>query len=291
MGISTVQICYNDGVNGESCFSPVSLNWGQQLLTTTAVEIQYTGGGTDGYYTLTSNAFSPQTYPYSGLIASTSSTDYYDDFTIVFCIQPKDMGLWDVFVGAGFPFYISFAGATGEMYVGGQDKNNNNWWALTATTSPIGGPCYVDQWAAVMISSYIDRTVSPIQKMVKIMVNGSMVYDGAINGGTGHESNKPQTDASPWRVYAGLGYDVDSTTHYYLSYIWADDTYLDPDTYWSSFFNESNKPYDLGADGSNPTGTQPATYAPNGRLEDNKGYLYDWTENNTVSNAPSSPSD
>jgi len=28
MGIDTVQICYDDGVNGESCFSPVSLSWG-----------------------------------------------------------------------------------------------------------------------------------------------------------------------------------------------------------------------------------------------------------------------
>jgi hypothetical protein len=106
------------------------------------------------------------------------------------------------------------------------------------------------------------------------------------------------TEAESWSGFAGSTFVSQSTGGLALyglaggvslgginarsSYVWFDDDYYDPATYYSSFFSGSNLPLDIGENGELAVGTQPQTYFPDGRAIVNKGTLNNWSESGTV---------
>jgi hypothetical protein len=83
----------------------------------------------------------------------------------------------------------------------------------------------------------------------------------------------------------------------YLAFVWAEEIYLDPATYWGAFFNENpyngplHTPLWQGANGEDRLGVPPDTYCPDGDFTNNLGSGPDWTEIGTVPAAPTSPTD
>jgi hypothetical protein len=57
------------------------------------------------------------------------------------------------------------------------------------------------------------------------------------------------------------------------------------------FVDNTGRPVGLGVDGSDLTGSQPKIYAPDGDLTNNLGSEGNFTENGTIDNASTSPSD
>ena len=118
---------------------------------------------------------------------------------------------------------------------------------------------------------------------LQIMMNGANVISGApsITAGT-----------MSFVTYAGGNMTFGNHAQYVdFSHIWWAAEYVDLSTKWNKFFDGDNKPIDLGADGSTPTGRQPEHFAPDGDLANNLGSYSNWGETGTVTAAPTSPTD
>ena len=188
-----------------------------------------------------------------------------------------------MFTTASYDFYCYGNDASGGLSVGGKSFNNTSW---SVTVAPGGGePLSIGAWHTVMISMNGNSAASPRTSTMKIWVDGTEVYNGAV---TNTYARRPM--AWQGNAWVGTG-DAYDGLDCYLSYVWCKEEYLDPATYWSSFFDGSNKPKDIGADGSGVTGSQPDTYVPDGDFTNNLGFGPNWTEVGTVPAAPSSPTD
>jgi len=280
--MSSTQVCYYDGITTEACFAAVTITYeGAAVFTTTAKAFD----GITNYYEL-DNVVSPTTF--NALIPATGSGDTYRNMTLVFCIYPNehiDFGVF--FATAGYQFYCAVSDSNGGLIVGGRNYNNSAWYVeVLPSGSPTDGePLPIGAWHSVMISMFGDNGVSPVVEIMKIWVDGIEVYSGGIDATF---DRHPMAWAGNAWVGTGDAYDgLDC----YLSYIWCNEEYLDPATYWASFFDVSNKPKDIGADGSTPTGSPPVSYFPNADFTNNAGTGPDWTEVGTVPAAPSSPTD
>ena len=247
-------------------------------------------GGSTNYYKRT-NDVSPTLY--SGLLQSDDSGDTYEDMTLVFCVYVNEYAEADIFSSDSYVFYVSCDSTDGKFIYGG-----DNWDATYSQLSinPSGSPSDggiwpLGQWHAVMISLNSDATSSPELKTVTVWVDGEEKYSGTFDPGSSTSVFSPMGWAGD--CFVGKGEDVYGTPGLdcYLSYVWCAETYLDPATYWSYFFNVDNKPLYIGEDGSGVTGEQPDTYCPDGDFTNNLGFVGAWEEVGTVPNAPSSPSD
>jgi len=291
MGISTVQICYNNGVSGGSvCSGAVSLNFGGAPFATTAKHFGDGSSPSNYYQTGGGSSVSPQNW--NGLIpAPFGSGDGYDAMTLVFCVYPVVLGdadKWYIFGSEGGNIIVGNWDLDGGFWIGARDsinatKSANN----TGTGSPSDfGGLIPNQWNAV----YMTFRITTSRDLV-IWANGAEVYNGTW--GTGTNANHPMAWGGYCWVGLGDGFSgaTDDGMECYLSYVWCKEEYLDPATYWSSFFDGSNKPLDIGADGSSVTGSAPATFCPDADFTNNLGTADNWDEIGTVPAAPSSPTD
>ena len=288
--ISKITLGYNDGVSGLVWFDPVTLTIeGVSAFTTTAKAF----GGSTNYYELgMTTATSPKVWQ-GGLIPSTGSGDIYQKMTLVFCVYPNELD-WKPIFGSGDQNYdVSINDVNGGITI-----YRRTWTNLikginvAASGSPTDyGGMAANEWHAVMISYNGDQTVSPQEVNIEVWIDGVEVYNGPW--GSAPAGTNPMDYIGPCYVGFGKTYNGNDRPGLdcYLSYIWANEEYLDPNTYWSSFFDAGNKPKNIGADGSSVTGSQPVTYVPDGDFTNNLGSSYNWVEIGTVPAAPSSPTD
>ena len=277
-----MQLAYYDGVATTTTFSAVTLTiQGVSAFTTTAKH--FTNAGSDPYYE--GGTTSPN-FP-NGLVAGNNGSDVYQKMTLVFCIHPNEYADGDIFGSTSNNFYLNMSDTSGSLLLGWRDfLNTQRNIAVAASGSPTdGGVWPKDQWNAVMIVLDSDSSTSPETKNIKVWSNGVELFNATHPGRASHN---PMGYAGP--VWVGKG-DGWPTIDHYLSYVWCKEEALDPATYWSSFFDGSNKPLDIGADGSSVTGSQPDTYCPDADFTNNLGFGPNWTESGTVPAAPSSPTD
>jgi len=286
MGIDTVQTCYNDGVTGESCFSAVSLvkSW----EATIAAKSFGDNASPLNYYAIDSDATSPSQF--DSLIPATSASDTYNEFTIVFSLYVVDDNAGMFITGSNDSFVIYQPSNTGGGGLAFTVRDENGYGS-SAYVNYTENAISLGQWHAVMITFKGDAVASPEENLIQIMIDGTYYQNGDWDSGTAGTTNKRvPIHSGEIRVGEGsiIGYP---TVPFYMGYVWSDETYLDPDTYWSTFFDASNKPKQIGADGSGVTGSQPFSYFPDGDFTSNKGSGPNWTENGSVQDAPSSPLD
>ena len=155
-----------------------------------------------------------------------------------------------------------------------------------------------------MIAIDGDSSTSPFQRNAKIWIDGVEKYNVDFASQTGAAIDMVPND---WEgpCYVGMGdyafgsapgHDPDlwAGLNCHLSYCWAAEEYLDPAVHWDSIFDGSNKPIDIGTDGSDVSGSPPlvpSTYCKDGDLTANAGSMDNWNEIGTVPDAPSSPTD
>jgi hypothetical protein len=240
---------------------------------------------------------SPQNW--NALIPATGSGDTYQRMTLVFCVHPNEYAEKFIIGATQAHFGVAMNNTDGGLWLVARNAATNSIESVTiaATGSPTdGGPLTKDQWHAVMIAAY--PVVGPTGIWVDIWIDGAEAYSGYWND-SGDQFNPMSYSGY---MYAGAGdypfgsapgHDPDlwEGLNCYLSHVWANEEYLDPNTYWSSFFDASNKPIDLGADGSTPTGSQPVSFFPDADFTNNRGSGSNWTEVGTVPAAPTSPTD
>ena len=125
------------------------------------------------------------------------------------------------------------------------------------------------------------------------------VYSG--NWGNAPAANVPMDYSG--KCFVGLG-DMASGSparrpglDCYLAFVWAEEIYLDPASFYDAFFNTNanlgplNIPIWQGDNGEDRLGVPPDTYCPDGDFTNNLGSGPDWTEIGTVADAPHSPWD
>lgn len=293
--ISQVTLGYDDGVSspGLTWFSPVSLTIESGASFTTTAKHFGNGDSPNNFYTLgMTTAVSPKVWE-GGLIPSGGSGVTYQKLTLVFCFYPNEIDWKPIFGSGNQNFDISIDDTVGGLSAYRRAYTNVIAGVATPVTgSPTDyGGVAPNQWHSVMIAYDGDSTTSPQTRTIQIWIDGVELYNG--DWGSADPRTNPMDYVGP--CYAGFGQTYNGFDREgldcYVSYIWANEEYLDPNTYWSSFFDGSNKPLNIGADGSGVTGSQPATYAPDGDLSNNRGSSLNWTEHGTVPNAPSSPTD
>ncbi len=231
---------------------------------------------------------------WQGLIYATGSGDTYQQMTLAFCWYPLELNSAnDMEV---------FSSERGNIIVANWDSNGGIWFGCRSSLGTIknlntpNSTLSINNWHSVLMA--FDGTDNTNRNCI-VYVNGSEVYNGTW--GSGGSSAECQNNPQSWNgyVWAGAGHFYSSTAanvpdrgmECYVSQIWCAETYLDPGTNWSKFYDGNNKPIDLGADGSGPTGSQPDTFAPNGDLTNNLGFGINWDEVGTVPDAPISPTD
>ena len=222
----------------------------------------------------------------------------YNHLTLVFCVYPVQLGNTD-------DWWI-FGSENWEILVGNDDLNGGIWLGCGVplygpdhiVTTPAGSPSdygglIPGQWNTVMIAYNGDSASSPQTRNVEIWANGVEIYNGTWGTVAGDAQNNPTSYAGYSWVGRGDGFSgaTDDGMNCYLAYVWCKEEYLSPTTYWSSFFDGSNKPLDIGADGSSVTGAAPDTFCPGADFTNNLGTGPNWTEIGTVPAAPSSPTD
>lgn len=227
-----------------------------------------------------------------GLIpAPGGASDTYLEMTLVFSIYPlelSDAGNWYIFGSESGNIIIAHYNADGGLWIGGRDSSNATKSANTVGDGLgdwAGMTPY--EWNSIMIAF---QTISG-ERRLKMKSNGVLVYDGLL--GTGDNPMNPHAyDGFVWGGRGdGFSGPAERGMESYVSYIWCDETYLDPDVYYDDFFDANYKPKNIGANGSVVTGSQPQTYAPDGDLANHVGLAATWGEFGTVPDAPISPTD
>jgi hypothetical protein len=228
---------------------------------------------------------------WDGLLSASGSGDTYNEMTLVFSVYPlelSDAGNWGL-----------LGSENGQILIGHWDANGGIWigartWVGTIQTINTEGDGAGDwagmtpyEWNSIMIAF----ETSGGNRNIKIISNGVKVYDGLF------DDNDQDLNPHSWQGYTWGGrYDAytgppERGMESYAGFIWCDRTYLDPDIYYTDFFDDNFKPKDIGADGSGVTGSQPDTFAPDGDLSNNLGFVPEWDEVGTVPDAPISPTD
>lgn len=265
------------------------------------------------YYML-DNLASPVTY--NALIPATGPTDYLQDFTLVFSLyvvtEPGLFAVDPIFYSfaTGQGYFVICSGGNGKQFdMKAYDQDGTFVFCTSQDYQLSPGQRFWEagSWISVMIA-HDSQATSPENNVVKIYRNGVEVstYNGVVGGpgsfqystggspqyAQGRSSLKPMglncnayvgVDKSAAGTYAGMDC--------YISHVWCKSEYLDPATNWSKFFDGDNKPIDLGADGSGPTGAAPESFFPDGDFTNNRGTGPNWTEVGTVPDAPISPTD
>jgi len=283
--ITQITVGYDDGVSspGLVWFSPVTLTAQVAAFTTTAKHFE--NASPHGHYETGNQGDSPR-FP-AGMVVNYNGSTPYEKMTLVFCIHPNEYADGDIFASTSYNFYVSMLDTDGTFILGWRDwVNTQRSIQIAATGSPTDGSIWPkDQWTAIMIVLDSDQTTSPETKNITIWANGSEVFNGTYDG---RAAWNPQCYVDS--MWIGNG-DAWPTVDHYLSYVWCKQEALDPATYWSSFFDGSNKPLAIGETGQLVTGTQPDTYCPDADFTNNRGFGPNWTEIGTVATAPSSPTD
>jgi hypothetical protein len=265
-------------------------------LTVTAKSFGGSGSPENYYQTGGGNFIDDSPLNWNGLIPATGSGDSYQKMTLVFCVYPVTLvdANWYIFGSEAGNIVVGNWDDAGGIWLGAR-SDTNQIKSIEATT-PSGSPSdfgglIPGQWNTVMIA-YDGDSGSPESRALKIWANGSGLSSGDW-GTTERPANQPMSHGGYCWVGRGDGFvgDPEIGMECHLAYVWCKEEYLDPAIYWDSFFDVNNKPMDLGATGSGPTGTQPDTYCPDGDFTANVGSGDNWTEIGTVPNAPSSPSD
>jgi len=297
--ITQMQLAYYDGVATTTTFSAVTLTVQEAstAFTTTAKHFGDGSSPSNYYQTGGGSTIGDSPLDWNGLIAATGSGDTYQKLTLVFCIYPVTLGDgsadWFIFGSEAGLFIVGYGDQDGGIVVGAKDWTGSTHDAFappTGSPSDYGG-LIPGQWNTVMIAYDGVGASSPETRDMKIWANGAEVFNGQF--GTNHASMSPMS----WNGYSWVGrgdYWSGATQDgmdCYLSYVWCKEEYLDPATYWSSFFDGSNKPLNIGADGSSVTGSPPDTYCPDADFTNNLGTAPSWDEIGTVPAAPSSPTD
>jgi hypothetical protein len=265
-------------------------------LTVAAKSFGGSGSPANYYQTGGGSVIGDSPLNWSGLIPATGSGDVYEKMTLVFCVYPVALGDTDarfIFGAEGGMIIVRNEGLAGGIQIGAENfAGQTKLISSTPTGSPSDyGGLIPGQWNSIMIAYDGDASTSPQGRNVEIWANGSEVFNG--DWGSVTADNQPMA----WAGYCWVGWGdsffgaSELGMECYLSFVWCKEEYLDPATYWSTFFNASNKPMDLGATGSGPTGGQPDTYCPDGDFTANVGSGANWDEIGTVPAAPSSPSD
>ena len=285
----STQVCYNDGLTGEVCFDPVTVNFSDTTPFTVTAKHLADGQSPIAYYTVGRTAGSSPTVWTGGLIPSTSSGDNWQEMTLVFCVYPvvHDDDKIFIFGSDQSQFTVATNDSAGGLWLAAKDAGTNVIQTVTLTSG-----LAIDQWHSVMISA-VNYTPSTPMVFVEIWIDGVEVYSG--NWDTLGPGFNPMDYNGPCYVGAG-DYPFGSPDFWeglncYLAYVWCKEEYLDPNTYWDSFFDSNNRPKDVGADGSSVTGSPPDSYFPDADFTNNRGTGPDWTEIGTVATAPSSPTD
>ena len=261
------------------------------VFTTTAKE--FGGTSPENYYYLdSSSAVSPRNF--SGFLNATGSGDTYTKMTFVFCINVQSHANAYFIAGSSYQFFI-YCESDGSMLIRLEDFTSAPQVVdLDASASPAAAPWPTGQWRAFKIEINNDSTTSPEGRTWKIEAadvgtagSPETLYNGTPGGSSDNASLNPHNHNSD--LWVGHdGWDFDPALNCYASFFWCDESVGHT---WGDFFDSDNKPIDLGAQGENPTGSQPDFYAPDGDLTNNLGFGVDWLESGTVPNAPSSPTD
>lgn len=223
---------------------------------------------------------------FNGLIHATGSGDAYQAMTLCFSVYPLELpesSNWYIFDSDGEQFRV-----------GNWDSDGGIWTACrtfagivkSANTTGDGAGDYagmeINAWNSIMISFFINGP----WRLLKMRSNGVDVYDALW--GTGNDPNNPMS----WSGHSWVGWgDGAVGMECYISNVWCAETFLPPLSYYSSFYDENNKPKDIGVDGSAVTGSAPDTYARDGDFTNNTGFGDSWGEIGTVPDAPISPTD
>jgi hypothetical protein len=211
--------------------------------------------------------------------------------TIVFSIYPlelSDDGNWYIFGAENGQIIIAHWDSDGGIWIGArtwQGTVQRVWTQGDGVGDWAGMTPY--EWNSIMIAWNSDGG----DRNIKIISNGVKVYDGLFDD----EDSSLNPHAWQGYVWGGRGdgfTDVpERGMESYVGFVWCKEEYLDPDVYYTDFFDANYKPKDIGADGSLVTGSQPDTFAPDGDLSNNLGFVPQWDEVGTVPDAPISPTD
>jgi len=252
------------------------------------------GASPTNYYKIGSAAgASPKVWT-GGLIPATGSGDTWQKMTLVFCVYPvaHDNDKTLIFSSNNGNFNVGTNNSSGGLWLSGRNASTNAVQSVTVTGGLAAG-----EWHSVMISA--TNLTGPSRIEADIWVDGVEVYSG--NWNTAGTTFNPMDHTGPCYVGAGdFPSGTSSPSHdpdfweglnCYLSFVWCKEQYLDPATYWDSFFDSENKPKYVGYTGAAVTGTAPQSYFPDADFTTNRGTGSNWTEVGTVPAAPSSPTD
>lgn len=287
--ISTVQICYDDGVSspGLVCFDPESVTNEEGFV----VGAKHLDSASGNYYSTTQ---------YNGLIPAAHSSDTYRFLALVFCVKPHEYADAAIFSDVGGYFRVGMIDSDGGFFVTvrAADTGGFNVLSLPASGSPTdGGPLIKDQWNSVWIHLYHDTT-SPEVSEITVWINGVEKHSGPFTTISGTPPWDPMVKSTAGG-YAGMGDNSVSPVYPGLdcdiSFVWCADNNLPPEgdspANYYYFFDTNHKPRDIGLDGSLVLGAPPESYFPHGDFTDNKGSGPNWTEVGTVADATTSPTD
>lgn len=181
-------------------------------------------------------------------------------------------------------FSIAGIGGTNGRYIAQINSAGTTYFDFTSNATPL--PDGV--WTCLMISC--DTNFSAGNKLYRLYQGDTDIASGVTDADAAF--NIFLSD-DPWQIYAISG------ATWEIAEVWMDPTYIDfsVEANRRKFYGADGKPVDLGADGSVPTGSQPATYLsvrPGDTAADfctNRGTGGNFTQSGTLTLASTSPSD
>lgn len=286
--LQSIQGCYDNGVaGGLVCFAAVTPTYEDVLPFSTTAKYLGNGDSPENYY-FTGRSLSPENF--GGLINANGSGDQWQKGTFVMSVYPLgDSVNTQLFMATSDTFRIAREPSGTMILLIEQQSGGFQSVIFDPADSPSVDAWPVDQWCNLMIAIDNDQSASPEQVHWDVWINGVEFHSGPPDNGI-----KALFQPNAWAGDIWCGHDewdLQPGMECYASNLYAVEQYLDPNTYWSTFYDESNKPKDLGVMGEIPTGSQPDTYCPDFDLSNNLGFAGSWIEVGSVPNAPISPTD
>ena len=189
--------------------------------------------------------------------------------------------------------------STQTFYYGGNVGSSQHVMALDATNNPDRRfeITRLNQTALVgtaqNASSLFDRSIIESWMSLAIIIKAAGGHEVWQNG-VEITTNATLAGTIDWTGTAWFGdwsAGFNSALWAEVSHLWISSEYVDISADYNKFFDANNKPIDLGSDGSTPTGTQPAHFAPDGDLRNNLGTESNWTGVGTLAASSTSPTD
>ena len=193
----------------------------------------------------------------------------YNAFTLVFCIKPTLNGgtAWtDIFFAdpENYAFNVWYY-TDGDV---GLDVALTDGGSLTVETT--NTPLVDGEWNSIYICAELDNTAQTAE--VHIYVNGVSCYSETAEDVLGSGDFVGHTEST----VGGAVENVMQGDPTDISYVWCDDSFLHPTTYYQVFFDSADIPQNIGLNGDEvQSNLIPLNFFPDGSFVVNYGQLVD----------------